>query len=142
MIKVGDWLDKVQADLAISAPEVKSIGFARDLSNLRTGKPKSLPAVYVLPLSESARPIDSTQQSGDYVEMEVEIVYIASDMAHDEGDSLSDIREDVHASLLGWQPSGSVYPAHFRRGSRVGYTKGMISWSDVFKIDFVRTNNA
>ena len=138
MITIGEVLDKIKADIAVSAPEVNTIGFARDLSNLRTGRPKSLPAIFVLPLSENARPIDSTQQSGDYVEMEFEIVYIASDLVDDDGDALSAIREDVHASLIGWQPAGTVYPAHFRRGSRVGYAKGMISWSDVFKIDFVR----
>ena len=138
MITIGEVLDKIKGDIAVSAPEVKSIGFARDLSNLRTGRPKSLPAVFVLPLSENARPVDGTMHSGDYVEMEFEIVYIASDQDNDDGDALSAIREDVHASLLGWQPEGTIYPAHFRRGSRVGYAKGMISWSDVFKIDFVR----
>lgn len=136
---LSDWVDKLDSEIRLINPEIKSVGFARDLTNLRSGSAKNFPAVYVLPLSEQSRRIDSTGTMIDYITMSVEVVCIARDgRSDDKGDTLQEVRDAIAQVLTGWLPTNAQYPCHFARGSRTGYKESLMAWSDVFTIEYLR----
>lgn len=104
------------------------------------------PAAYVVPLSESAQPLDST---GDVEQLEVHLFGVIQvvetlDATGAPGVlSLAAMRSQVKAALIGWVPDASNgEPVLFMGGEIVQFAgDGRLWWSDEFTLkSYYRSN--
>lgn len=111
------------------------------LSALDSKKAGRLPKLYVIELSENAKP--DVRGSGPYLQtMQLEIGVI-SVMASVNGQhaSLAPMREQVRARLFGWSPHVDLEPLALAGGRLLKLGDSYVAWLDRFVTEYTEDAN-
>lgn len=130
-------LAPIAARLAAQAPLLAQVSSA-----LADPPPASYPAAWVLPLAEQ---IDEQALSGSARVCEqrfgVQLMVrhaARADAGGPAADALEDVREQVLAALVGWQPPGAAAPIRQVAGRLLRYEDGLAVWRDEFITQSIR----
>jgi hypothetical protein len=104
-----------------------------------TGKPRAVPAAYVLLLSESGEPSPTYMRAEQRVGVAIGIVIVARNLQDSKGaEALADLdtlRTAARAALLGWAPPGAD-PLTFDAGSLLAFKDGNLWWQDSYRTHY------
>ncbi|MCL2872427.1 MAG: Gp37 family protein [Betaproteobacteria bacterium] len=127
-------LSAVAARLAATVP-VNQIGGAAKYAAATTDT-KAVPALFVIPLAESAGKNRWANGISQRVEATFGVVIGARNLSDEKGaaaqPALTALREKVFAALLGWMPEGCSMPITYDSGRLIDLANGIIWWQDDF----------
>lgn len=115
------------------------IGTVADLAAL-ADMPRVMPALYVVPLAESAEAPDTIGATSQQLHTAVfGLQYVVRHAGDASGakatEALAALRETVQAALVGWRPPGCIDYLQFQRGELVDLMDGgVIAWRDDFAV--------
>jgi hypothetical protein len=142
-------MDAIQQRLRAQVPALRLVEGAGEYAALQQLPPREkMPAAYVLPMDDSARPNSrASQLVRQDVERRITILLMTRSARDTRGESaaeqLEPILSAIRAGLIGWTPTLSAQPAQgaqmvdataleFRRGRLVGIDDGVLSWSEEY----------
>lgn len=122
----------VVARLQDQCPDVRQV-----LSALSGAVPTAYPAVYVLPLQDSAdaNPFLGAHSQIVTARFALEIMLKHGSQADSGGpahEALETLRDDLRAALKGWQPAAEFEPIAYLGGRLIGFEAGMAIWRDEY----------
>ena len=131
---ISDIIERLQAlpeFLAVSG----AAGFA-SAADPATGKPRAVPAAFVLRLSESGEPSLTYMRAEQRVGVAVGIVIVARNLQDAKGaEAIADLdalRAAARTALLGWAPPNAD-PLIFDAGSLLAFKNGNVWWQDSYR---------
>lgn len=127
------------ARLKDQAPLFKSHGGAADLDAALQGSLPLLPALFVMPLADSAELSQNTGVHSQYITRAFAVVQVLSSRNNASGHSalivLDDLNEQVRDVMVGWVPDPTVgEPVQFTGGRVLRFDDGRLWWSDEFQV--------
>lgn len=101
--------------------------------------PRSVPAAYVIPLGETAEPLDLVGVSAQTHTATLGVVFIVRHAGDATGSkatlALQTLRNAVHNALVGWVPSVNEDALQFASGTLIELMDGgAVAWRDDFTI--------
>ena len=106
------------------------------LSELDDKTPKRLPKLYVIEMSERAKP--DVRGSGPYlqtVQLELGVVVVMASI-NGQQPSLTPIRKQVRERLFGWRPHIDAEPLALAGGSLLKISSHYVAWLDRFITEY------
>lgn len=131
-------LADIIARLEAVAP-LRLVSGAADFSAAAESRPKTLPAAYVLPLSEHPQGDDGVGEGvTQVVEATFGVALALSNVSDAKGGAalgdLDAIRQAVREALLGWAPDGCEDGFSYAGGALLGFANNVLWWQDTFAI--------
>lgn len=132
-------LSLVEARLKATLTGVKSVGTSVDLDAAIDGV-VAVPAAFVLPLADSATPMDMTGSTNERETQAFGVVHVVSNRRDAQGAaSLSDLntlRLNLRNALVGWVPDAATGEPVHRAGGRLLRLdgNGRLWWIDEFQL--------
>jgi hypothetical protein len=120
---------------------VRKIGGAADLSRIKAGQVVA-PALYLIPMDESAGSMDFAGDTLQRVEAGFAVVLVVSNKSDATGgaavDDVEPLREAVKLALHGWSPGDLFERISFTRGALLSFDDGLVFWMDEFTTSYWR----
>lgn len=96
------------------------------------------PAVYVIPLNESALALEHTGAVDELLTQVVGVILVVETRDSTGGEGVTDLaglRRQVKRALLGWVPDDTTgEPVRFLGGEIVEFANGRLWWSDEYRL--------
>lgn len=127
------------ARLQTRTPSFKSRGGAVDLDAALQSKLPILPACFVMPLVDTAKPGRLTSVHSQYLTRAFAVVQVLSNRRDTPGKAalfdMDAANAEVRAALIGWVPDPEVgEPVQFTGGRVLKFEDGRLWWSDEFQV--------
>lgn len=104
--------------------------------------PRSSPAAYVIPLSEDVGENQALSGSVQMHSLTFGVLLIARHAGDASGAratlALQELRDAVHAAIVGWRPDGCATYVAFAGGSLEDADAGVVTWLDSFTVSRMR----
>ncbi|SRR5258708_3811730 len=121
-------------------PAFKRVGGAIDLPTAQADLKNLVPAVYVIPLRESAGQnlVDTNLTLRQAVRLRMAVMVAVSNVRDVRGEAaqgdLEPVRAALRSALLGWTPDPAVCdPFEFDSGRLVSLSNATLWWLDIFR---------
>lgn len=132
-------LQPILSQLEGAVTGTRKIGGAADLAAIQEGRVPA-PALYVLPMEESASDMAFAGDNIQRVFAKFAVVLAVSNKADAAGaaavNSIEALRDQVKAALHGWQAPGSTDCVRFTGGRLLSFSDGVLFWMDEFQTTF------
>lgn len=122
-------------------PSWHSVAGLMALSELADRPPKRLPALFVVPLSEQARPdVRGSGPALQTLKVELGVVLVVAARNQQQPD-LTPLRAEIRQRLFGWQPDDTAEPLALAGGQLMSVQSGSVAWLDTFHTEYTEDAN-
>jgi len=139
-------MDTIVARLQNQVPALRKIESAASLEYALKNGARSVPAAFVIPLSET---LSNNLLSFPAIRQEVTVMFSVALCVQDFSDArgaaalssgLEPVRQAILTALLGFAPISQGYAVTHSKGSLLQIKQGHLIWQDNFKTQFYRSS--
>jgi len=131
-LNLQHWVDRLRAEV----PALKTVGLAGDMRKVKD-LVRAVPAAWVYPGPERVTATDRSPQSYYRMSTEVHVLIAMRHYGDTVGgqavDALREVRLQIEAALIRWQPPDALVPAVPRGGAPLPIEANAMWWLDRFE---------
>lgn len=136
MIRLAD----IRARLKTACPALKQVQGAAEMRVIEAAPAAHLmPAAWVVPLREDARPAPAANAVRQVQTITFGVLLAVGDRrdrrGEAAGDELDDVKQDVHAALIGWTPPGAAGPVEYAGGEVLEVETAALWWLAKYRVN-------
>lgn len=138
-------INRLKAPSPVALTGMRQVGTCADAESALTGT-VSVPAAFVLPVSELGAPSQVTQVTRQRITCRFGVLLCVANRRDNRGDAalgdLASVRAQLRQALVGWAPDPATgEPVQFARGRFFRMEAGRVWWLDEFDfVTFYRSN--
>lgn len=125
---------------------VKLVEGAAAFAAAADANPRAVPAIYVVPLRETASDNDGAGWVEQRIDCQIGVIVVAKNVADTKGGAahadVDELRRAVRVALLGWLPVGMVDPLTRGEAGLLTTRDGYVWWQDTWRTAYYERNQS